>query len=89
MRNRLCNHTLEKKRFRIFTYLTLCLGGVFVCLFCPSSAFAYIDPGSSSLLLQLLLSGVAGFLILFKVYWKSLTAIFGRFSKRADLDSKD
>jgi hypothetical protein len=37
----------------------------------------------------LLLSGVAGFLIIFKMYWKSLTAIFGRFSKRADLDSKD
>lgn len=32
-------------------------------------AFAYIDPGSGSMLLQLLLGGIAGIGILVKLYW--------------------
>lgn len=39
----------------------------------PSSAFAYVDPSSGSILLQLLLGGVAGILVAVKLWWKRLT----------------
>lgn len=39
----------------------------------PSTAFAYVDPSSGSILLQLLLGGVAGILVAVKLWWKRLT----------------
>lgn len=35
-------------------------------------AHAYIDPGSGSMLLQLLLGGVAGMLLAVKIFWRSI-----------------
>lgn len=35
-------------------------------------AFAYLDPGTGSMLLQLLLGGVAGALVVGKLYWQRL-----------------
>ena len=35
-------------------------------------AFAYIDPGSGSVLLQLLLGGSAGLIMLLKLYWERI-----------------
>jgi hypothetical protein len=37
---------------------------------------AYIDPGSGSMMLQLLLGGVAGFVVIAKLYWRRLTDRF-------------
>lgn len=36
----------------------------------------YLDPGSGSLLLQLLLGGVAGAAVFLKLFWKKLTSVF-------------
>ena len=41
-------------------------------------AFAYIDPGAGSLLLQVLMGGLAGAAVVAKVYWKNLMARLGR-----------
>lgn len=38
-------------------------------LLMPASSLAYLDPGSSGLLVQLLFGGVAGFLVVLKIYW--------------------
>lgn len=65
---------------------TLYLSGLLACLVFPSSAFAYLDPGSSSLLLQLLFSGVTGILIICKMYWKNFKILLGRSSKRSVSD---
>jgi hypothetical protein len=65
------------------TARVLSLGALCAYLIFPSSAFAYIDPGSSSLLLQLLFGGITGVLIIFKIYWKNLQAFLGRFSKHS------
>lgn len=35
-------------------------------------AFAYIDPGTGAMLLQLLLGGIAGGLVILKLYWHRL-----------------
>jgi len=39
------------------------------------SAFAYLDPGTGSLLLQLLLGGAAGLITIAKLYWHQLRSL--------------
>lgn len=41
-------------------------------------AHAYLDPGTGSILLQLLLGGVAGGLVILKLYWQRFKSLFGR-----------
>lgn len=40
-------------------------------------AYAYLDPGTGSMLLQLLLGGVAGVLVIGKLYWVRVKSFFG------------
>ena len=40
-------------------------------------AFAYLDPGTGSMILQLLLGGVAGALVIGKLYWHRLKEFLG------------
>jgi len=43
-----------------------------------SPAYAYLDPGTAGMLLQLLLGGVAGAAVVLKLYWTRLKAkLFG------------
>jgi hypothetical protein len=35
-------------------------------------AFAYIEPGTGNLVLQLMFGGIAGVSLLFKLYWRKL-----------------
>lgn len=42
-----------------------------------SPASAYLDPGTGSMVLQLLLGGVAGALVIIKLYWQRLKGMFG------------
>lgn len=41
-------------------------------------AHAYLDPGTGSMLLQLLLGGVGGALVVGKLYWARLKEVFTR-----------
>ncbi len=43
-----------------------------------SPAYAYLDPGTGSMLLQLALGGVAGFLVILKLYWSRFVGLFHR-----------
>jgi len=49
---------------------------LFIVIF-PTPAMAYIDPGSGSMLLQLILGGVAGLFIIFKLYWYRFLTFLG------------
>ena len=40
-------------------------------------AYAYLDPGTGSMLVQLLLGGFAGVLVVGKLYWHRLREFFG------------
>ncbi len=42
-----------------------------------SPAYAYLDPGTGSILIQLLLGGFAGVLVVGKLYWYRLKVLFG------------
>ena len=42
-----------------------------------SSAWAYLDPGTGSIILQVLLGGVAGLLLTGKLYWHKILTTLG------------
>jgi hypothetical protein len=45
------------------------LCGLLLFLLLPGQAYAYIDPGSGSLIWQVLIAGLLSMLMLIKVYW--------------------
>ncbi len=53
------------------------------------AAHAYLDPGSGSILLQLLLGGFAGAAMVVKLYWHRLKAFFQRDHKPAAASNQD
>jgi hypothetical protein len=46
-------------------------------------AHAYLDPATGSILLQGLLAGVAGLVVVLRLYWGRLTAFFRKWTGRA------
>lgn len=55
----------------------------------PSTAHAYLDPGTGSMLLQLLLGGAAGLAIAAKLYWHNLLSALGLRKVRKDKRTDD
>jgi hypothetical protein len=45
---------------------------VFLVLVCARPAYAYLDPGSGGMMVQLLLGGFAGAAVLVRLYWRQL-----------------
>lgn len=62
------------------TLLLISVVGAGLSLF-PGPAYAYLDPGSSSVILQIIFGGLAGLAMIFKLYWRriksGLSALFG------------
>jgi hypothetical protein len=58
------------------TGLSLMLSALFLGL-STSSAHAYLDPGTGSMILQLLLGGFAGLALAGKLYWHRLLVFIG------------
>jgi hypothetical protein len=50
----------------------------------PSTAHAYLDPGTGSMLLQLLLGGAAGLAIAARLYWHNFLSALGLRKARTD-----
>jgi hypothetical protein len=48
-----------------------------------SHVLAYLDPGSGSLILQVLAGGVAAVAVSFKVFWRRITSFFRRGDEKA------
>jgi hypothetical protein len=47
-------------------------------LLSPSTAHAYLNPDQGSMLLQLLLGGVAGAAVIAKIFWRRIVSLFTR-----------
>ncbi len=62
---------MKKTNVILFTLLFLFVVGI------HRPAFAYLDPGTGSMMLQLLLGGVAGALVVGNLYWQRIKAFFG------------
>lgn len=50
---------------------------------------AYLDPGSGSFILQLLLAALLGAAFLVKVYWGKIKAFFGRVFSKKEREQND
>lgn len=55
----------------------------------PVNAQAYLDPGSGSMLLQVILGGIAALGVALKLYWYKLKALFGFRKQAGTEDSAD
>lgn len=64
-------------------FFLLILGGV---LGAAAPAYAYLDPGTGSMLVQLLLGGVAGALVIGKLYWSRFKDLFSRQRPQGDAE---
>jgi hypothetical protein len=47
-------------------------------LFSTQNAYAYLDPGTGSMILQGLIGGIAGGMFALRLYWSKLKSRFGR-----------
>jgi hypothetical protein len=54
---------------RVFQALIVAVSSLIIA---PAPAYAYIDPGAAGMLLQLVLGGLAGVLLVLKLYWKKI-----------------
>ena len=50
-------------------------------------AFAYLDPGTGSMLLQVILGGVAAVAVAIKLFWYKIRAAVG-LSKKSDVEDE-
>jgi len=50
---------------------------------------AYLDPGSGSFILQLLLAALVGGLFIIKSYWKKIAGFFRKLLSRADQSEEE
>jgi hypothetical protein len=62
--------------------LMVMIMAVIVNLLFIKSAYAYLDPGTGSILLQGLIAAVAGVTITGKLYWSRLKEMFSRKAKK-------
>ena len=58
--------------------MTIIISFLAVLLLFSRPAHAYMDPGTGSLLLQVLLGGVAGLLVYVRMSWKKIKTILSR-----------
>jgi hypothetical protein len=63
-------HNIGAQSFRLA--MTLMAMGILT-----SPAYAYLDPGTGSIILQVLLGGIAGIAVAGKLYWHKLLALIG------------
>jgi hypothetical protein len=54
-----------------------------------SNAWAYLDPGTGSIILQMLLGGFAGLAIVGKLYWSRMKVIVSRVLGRPTSDEAE
>ena len=52
-----------------------------------SPVYAYLDPGTGSILLQGLIGGIAAAIAFLSIYWQKVKAFFGK--EEADTDTAD
>lgn len=67
-------------RFRAASWVrgAICCAVMLAAFDIDRPAHAYLDPGTGSIILQLLLGGIAGIAMVGKLYWHRLTSFFRR-----------
>lgn len=55
----------------------------------PDPAYAYIDPGTGSLILQSIIGAVVGGLVVFKLYWRRAKEFFTGSKQKTESRQED
>jgi hypothetical protein len=53
------------------------------------NAFAYLDPGTGSILIQGIIGGVASGLFIMRIYWRKIKGLFGASTTANEPRGKD
>jgi hypothetical protein len=70
--------------------ITILVALVLACLAFPRPAYAYLDPGTGSYILQLILAALLGAAFAVKLFWKDVKAFFGKlFSRQEDHEEEE
>ncbi len=69
-----------KRRIRLSHLLLLCAGA---SLMLPTPAQAYIDPGTGSVVLQMLIAGALGAAFAVKRFWRKIVSFLSSVFKRS------
>ena len=64
------------KKTKFFVYL------LFVSFFYLKNAQAYLDPGSSNLILQIIVAAFASIFVTIKIYWIKIKSLFYKITKK-------
>lgn len=62
---------------------------VLIPYFPPLRIHAYLDPGSGSFLIQLLIAGLVGLGFIVKGYWGKIKSLFNRSASKPDAQKPD
>jgi hypothetical protein len=62
---------------------------VLLCLLFPGPAFAYLDPGTGSYVLQVILAALVGAAFAVKLFWRNIRAFFKRLFSREEVDEEE
>jgi hypothetical protein len=72
------------------SFITLLIALVLVCLVFPRPAYAYLDPGTGSYILQLILAALLGVAFAVKLFWKNIKTFFqDLFSREEDREEEE
>ena len=55
-------------------------------MICSRPAYAYLDPGTGSMILATILGGFGGLVVLVRIFWKSIRETIGLGKKDSDED---
>ena len=55
---------------------------LYFILFIPQHAYAYVEPGSASIVLQIIIAGFVGLLVAFRGIWNSLLKMLFKILKK-------
>lgn len=61
----------------IMMKILICIISFSILFLFSTPVYAYLDAGSGSMILQLLLGGLAGLAVILKFYWRKILGIFG------------
>ena len=53
----------------------------------PTYTFAYLDPGSGSMILQLILAGLASVAVIVRVFWSKIKGFLGLNKPKEDIST--
>ena len=75
--------------FRMRAITRLALYSLFCLLLTTGTSHAYLDPGTGSILLQGLIAGIAGGIVVMKLYWTKVKSFFSFKKKKDDKATKE